>query len=496
MKNLFPFFILFLLTACAASKSYNPYKKFSPQELQEDYQVFRNTLEESHPSLYWYTPKDSVDYYFDAGAAQLKDSMSESKFRTLLSYVIAQIKCGHTSVRASKAATAYSDRVRTISFPLSIKAWDDTVVITSNLSRKDSNVMRGALLTAVDGRPIRTVLDSLFKYLPADGYNTTHKYQTLSNAGTFRNLYGAVFGLKAKTPIEYIDTAGRLRSASLGLYIPVVDTNARRSAPPLPQPSKKDRKKLVLLSMRSLRIDTASSTATLYVNTFAKGYKLRSFFRSSFSEIRKKGIQHLVVDMRGNGGGSVVLSSLLTKYIADRPFKIADSLYAVSRSSRYSRYIDHYFFNRLFMLFMSHKKADGKYHFGLFEGKYFKPRSANHFNGDVYVMTGGNTFSAASLFTKALKGQENVTVVGEETGGGGYGNTAWLIPDVTLPHTKVRFRLPLFRLVIDSTAEKGRGILPDVESKPTVEAIRKNGDYKMDRVMELIRQKNKDHVQR
>ena len=138
---------------------------------------------------------------------------------------------------------------------------------------------------------------------------------------------------------------------------------------------------------------------------------------------------------------------------------------------------------------MSHKKTDGKYHFGLFEGKYFKPRSTNHFNGDVYVMTGGNTFSAASLFTKALKGQENVTVVGEETGGGGYGNTAWLIPDVTLPHTKVRFRLPLFRLVIDSTAEKGRGIMPDIESKPTVEAIRKNADYKVDKVMELIREK-------
>ena len=61
--------------------------------------------------------------------------------------------------------------------------------------------------------------------------------------------------------------------------------------------------------------------------------------------------------------------------------------------------------------------------------------------------------------------QDNVTIVGEETGGGAYGNTAWLIPDVTLPETGVRFRLPLFRLVIDKNYPKnGKGVQPEVEA--------------------------------
>ena len=81
--------------------------------------------------------------------------------------------------------------------------------------------------------------------------------------------------------------------------------------------------------------------------------------------------------------------------------------------------------------------------------------------------------------------------MGEETGGGAYGNTAWLIPDITLPNTKVRFRLPLFRLVIDKNAQKGRGVMPEVEVDPTVNAIRKNQDYKMDKVLEMIRAKAK-----
>ena len=81
--------------------------------------------------------------------------------------------------------------------------------------------------------------------------------------------------------------------------------------------------------------------------------------------------------------------------------------------------------------------------------------------------------------------------MGEETGGGAYGNTAWLIPDITLPNTKVRFRLPLFRLVIDKNVRKGRGVMPEVEVDPTVNAIRKNQDYKMDKVLEMIRAKAK-----
>ena len=79
-------------------------------------------------------------------------------------------------------------------------------------------------------------------------------------------------------------------------------------------------------------------------------------------------------------------------------------------------------------------------------------------------------------------------IVGEETGGGAYGNNAWLIPDVTLPITKVRFRLPLFRLVMDKDLPKnGRGIMPEVEVLPTVKDIRHNVDYKMAKVLELVK---------
>jgi C-terminal processing protease CtpA/Prc len=80
---------------------------------------------------------------------------------------------------------------------------------------------------------------------------------------------------------------------------------------------------------------------------------------------------------------------------------------------------------------------------------HFEPKQKNHFDGEVYILTGGNSFSATILFAETVKDQENVTGMGEETGAALMVNTAWLIPDFTLPVTGVRFRLPLFRLVIN-----------------------------------------------
>lgn len=486
MKNwLTGFVLMVLLGSCAVSRPYSPAKKFSPQALEEDYSLFRAALEESHPSLYWYTPKDSMDYYFEVGKSKLKDSLTESGFRYVLAYVISKIRCGHTAVRASKGAANFSGS-QGMSFPLFVKAWPDTVVVTGNLNRKDSNVTRGVILKSIDGRPMAAIIDSMFSFLSADGYNTTHKYQTLSNGGTFRTLYAVIFGLKRQTPVEFIDTAGQLRSAMLNLYNPRADT-PRTVTRPSPKISRSERKRMELESMRSFRIDTALNTAFMEVNTFTKGNKLRSFFRKSFKEIKKKAIPNLVLDLRGNGGGSVVLSNLLTKYIADKPFVIADSLYALRRTSEYGKYRNNRFFNWLFLQFLTRKRKDGNYHFSIYEGKMFKPKSSNHFEGTTYILTGGNTFSAASLVAKTLKDQEDVVVVGEETGGGAYGNTAWLIPDVTLPNTGVRFRLPLFRLVIDKEEEKGRGVAPEVPALPTVEAIRRSADYKIEKVKDLIR---------
>jgi hypothetical protein len=493
MRILLIFFFVVLSTGCGVSRnSFSPNKKYSLGQVQKDYSIYQNVLEEAHSGLYWYTSKDSMDNYFKWGEQQLKDSMTEPQFRRVLTYVTSKINCGHTSVRASKAYSKYLDTVAIWRiFPLSMKLWEDTMVVAANLNRKDSVLKRGTVITKINSRTTAEIIDTLFNYISTDGYNRTHKLQTLSNRGFFGSLYSAMFGYSLKYNIEYLDSAGQKRSTIISPYYPGLDTAARASILPLsrlPQPSRKERKQRQLSSVRLLKIDSANHTAFMDLGSFGRGYGLKGFFRRSFRALKKNKISHLIVDVRGNGGGSVTNSTNITRFITDHEFKVGDSLYAITKRKRYSRYIDNDFFNRLFMTFFAKKKRDGYYHFGYFEKHYFKPKKKNHFNGKVYILTGGNSFSATTLFVSSVKNQDNVTVVGEETGGGAYGNTAWLIPDVVLPETGIRFRLPLFRLVIDkNTPKNGRGVQPEVESKPTVDAIRRGADYKVEKALELIK---------
>jgi len=479
--------VAFLCTFCTASKnSSHPTRKYSREQLHKDYNLFRGILEESHPSLYWFTPKDSMDFYFDWGYRQINDSMNERDFRMVLSYVITKIRCGHTSVRASKKYNRYLDTAKLKLFPLSMKIWNDSMVVTSNVNRRDTILKRGIIITSIEGHNTAYLIDTLLNYVTGDGNATIGKYQSLSNRGNFATLYRNVFGVPDTMQIEYLDSSGEMKHTFLKAYDPKDTIGKLRIN--ITEPGKREIRQRELVATRNVQIDPSLNSAYMTVNTFSRGNKLKGFFKKSFRTFHSLNLQNLVIDLRANGGGDAGISTLLTKFLIDKKFKIADSLYTSKRTSQYRSYIKWQRVYWLMTRFVTRKHSDGNYHFGYFERHYFKPRKKHHFNGNIYLLTGGNSFSATTLVLKVLQGQSNVKIIGEETGGGAYGNTAWMIPDVELPVTGVRFRLPKFRLVMDKNMVKeGRGVMPDIEVHATPEMIRKGIDPKVEAVKELIK---------
>jgi hypothetical protein len=480
---------LFFGVTIMAQKKLIDAPKIAPALLIKDLYTLQKVIVQNHPSTYWYTPKDSMDFYFSIALASVKDSMTAWNFKNVVATYLANIKCGHTSVHFSPKLTKQYANYRFPQFPLQLKIWKDSAVVIGNLFTKDSIFKRGTIVTGINNLPVKVLADSIYGIMSTDGNSINFKSQVLTN--NFGGWYKARFGdADSVYQISYIDSAGNSKTSSIVAYVPqkpskdsVSVSTDTTSKPKTPKPAPP--KKWTLL------VDSNANTAFMNLTSFS-GTGLRKFIRKSFRTIKTRGVKNLVIDLRSNGGGNVKNSTLLSKYISDHSFKIADSVVAANRGIRKVPLSS--FFNVVYYALaktvISKKEADGKFHFKRFEKHFYAPVTKNHFDGSVYILQGGYTFSASTLFTSPLIKQKNVTIVGEESGGGYYGNSAMMIPNIKLPHSQLLFRLPLYRLVMDKTRPKGNGIMPDVLVDPSSYAIKQGFDIKLETVKKMIQQKN------
>ena len=483
MRRLFFLFSLPLYFSCSVSKNYNPDKKYSKEALQQDYTLLRNILQKKHPTLYWYTSKDSMNYYFDRGYKSITDSMTELQFGwQILAPLTANIHCGHTSFSMSKGWEHFIKNKTIPSLPLFLKVWKDTMMVIGNMNHKNRLIQNGSFISSINGMKNADLLNYMFHFLVEDGYSENVNYIRLSV--DFPYFHRNIFGLYKKYQVDYTDSNGIEKKTLIPYYAPEVDTVKKQKKEKKIYERNRTRQER-LQDIRSLQYD--SLFALMTVNSFSKGH-LKIFFRRSFREMRKNKTKNLVIDIRANGGGDIIKSVFLTKYLRDKSFKVADTAYAISNTLKpYTKHISGGFFNNIGLFFVTHKEKDGKYHFGYWQRHRFYPKRKNHFDGNIFVLTNGFTFSASSLFCNAIKGQKNVKLVGEETGGGWYGNSGIMIPNITLPNTKLRVRLPFFKLVqYDHIPVKGTGVIPDVYVGPNWRDILKGRDSKIDKVKEMI----------
>ncbi len=475
------------LYSCSPLKqAYSPAEKIAPEKLKADAILLRKILEANHPSLYWYTPKDSMDFYFTQTINGLTDSLNELQFRNRIAELVAKIRCGHTAVRSSRNYARYYTTHRLPQFPLAIKAWGDSLVVLNNSIKTDTVFKRGTVITAINGLGSSTLLTPMLNTISTDGYSNNFKYQIVSIY--FPMFYQMIAGLKDSNLISYIDGQGKEKTAVLKNFNPVPDTSKTHPTAFAPF-TKPTRKQIKAARKRNNTVLSFDSTNTAYMRlTTFSGSGLRKIFRRSFKKIKERQSGNLVIDLRENGGGNIGVSTNLTRYLIQHPFTTADTVAAISRKLAYSRYIRPAWIYKAVMVLSTKKQQDGKYHFGNLEHHVFEPKGHLHFNGNVYIVQGGFTFSAASMFVARLKGQQNVTVVGEESGGGSYGNSSVHLPTIVLPNTHVEVIMPLYRIVNDATKVKtGRGVLPDVLVPPTAKAIKDGIDIKMQTVRELIK---------
>lgn len=229
--------------------------------------------------------------------------------------------------------------------------------------------------------------------------------------------------------------------------------------------------------------------------------KLNSFMRSALTNSKA-----LIVDVRGNGGGTRDLTYELAKYLVH-----PDSIYVVNttkqraplplqkeiRESLHSRNL--YSFSELdareqrsaarFLktfkpMYALDDKKYSEYYFGLFNGKKLSEQSF-FYNKPVYILANEKSFSAASVLVAAFKGIPHINIAGITTDGSS-GNS----DRFELPNSNLRIRIStMISFQKDGKILDGVGTEPDIKIERDLQQVLWRSDTQLEKLKSIILEK-------
>jgi len=420
-----------------------------PELLRQDFTFFSESLEKEHAGLYRYKSKIILDKLFDSCYAALNHPMSQLEFIKSITFVISSIEDGHTGTNLSRLLmNAYSEKEKM--FPvyvyfINMKAY----VLCSRINELPAETE----ILSIDNRPISEIKKKLLQYLPSDGKIETKKNQILNN-GAFPFLYNWIFGNKNSFTVGYKTKQGEMKTTMVNAAF-LKDFECDNSNESN--------------NTKDLQLDfPEKNIALLTIKTFddkrpAEKQNFREFLETSFKEINSGKISELIIDLRANAGGADAYGALLYSYLTNKPFKY---FYSIESTT-----------NKITV------KEDSL--LGIQQ-----PQN-NTFNGKVLFLINGLCFSTAADFCSIAKSNNRGKFIGEETGGGYYGNTSGQTTKVELPNSKMDITIPKLKYVnaVKISKYKDRGTIPDYRILPTINEVILHKDVQLNFALKLAREK-------
>ncbi|MGE8555766.1 MAG: S41 family peptidase [Chryseobacterium jejuense] len=497
MKKYSVIFTLAMLSSCASIKKHNEQRAscIPPEQLKEDVDFAYAKLQQMHPQLYWYIPKQELDLKFDSLKQTINESLTPLQFYFKLQPVIAGIREGHLSLRIprkkfTKKEIKTLEQKKGLFSRFGYYISGDQMYITENREAIE-NIEPGTEILSINNIPVSDYIKKYRNLISSDGYNTTFQPYFLKDL--FFNYYTAENGLADKATMETL-YKGEKHTYTLSRESKS-DTDLEKDKEMNKRTQERKLNDYVAASNsynRSFKfLDKDSTVAYIKVKSFSREYS-DEFYKKTFAKIKNAKSEYLIIDVRNNYGGSLYEINNLYSYLTDQPFTLIKPSQVTSRDTplrtnyfRKSSPLDYaiksisypsYFFAQAFSTY----KKDGKIFYKMKADKPTKPNKGA-FHGKVFVLINGGSFSASSIITAKLKNDKRATLVGEETGGANDGTVAGFYSYQKLPNSEIRFPIGLLLVQpnIDFSDTK-KGVVPDVEIKESLQDIINKKDPQLD----------------
>ncbi len=475
------FFSLLMFFVCSngTAQPYSPNKKYSAQQLTQDFDYMATALEKAHPGLNWYVPVNRFTDWKETLRETIRrgDSLTETEFLRTVMLLTFPVGCSHTSVDFSEAHENWWQQ-NALLLPFNLFEAGGKYYVYQNYS-SNTALDFGTEILAIDGISINPIIDKISTAIPADGSS----FSRIKNVLRTGFYYYYSFAVKESAPQYKIicvranstDTATINISGITKTQLKTKGAVLNKNLPPI-----------------DCHINEELNTAVLTIRSFRKdlmdnaGIDYDRFLDSFFVLSGVLEYKNLIVDLRNNGGGLSEYGALLVSYLSSKPFVYCKNLWLTADTLfDFIRYDVPQTFEGFPKGII---KEDGGYKWkrhsilGTREND-----SANYFKGNVYFITNGKCASTTTEVLSAVRTYKLGAIVGEEAGGSYNGNTSGITGTVVLPNTKIIITIPMVKYEMPIDTQNAKGLLPDYVITPTIDDWLNNKDVEMDYVLEQIR---------
>jgi len=482
--------ILSLLAQITFSQNYGDFPKIKKEKLLNDLELLHQGLDKYHSGMYWYTPKDSVDLAFQEAKSKITTDLNVLQFHKIIAPLVGLSREDHTDVFLPKTTLQTTEQNETIQFlPLLVKFLNGKLYCTKDVSNNLNKITQLEIET-INGETPKEIVAKIGTLFASDGYIKTVKFSDLTRfdfARYYYYYYGLVetFQIKIKGISETI-TVTPLSINQINTNLKALDTSPKVKTTTEP------------LVFKTITAKTAVLEITTFSNPDIKRdsqYKtLQKFLTYSFAEIEKLGIKNVIIDVSKNGGGTEGNEGLLYSYFGNnyqKYLKVRAKTQKAILDNGVDKPIVLKTFGWLEKTFYNSKKDDGSYErkpnagFGLMA---YKNEPQHRFKGKVFVIISPITYSGGSEFSNMMYSQGLATFVGEETGGGYFGNTSGYGQLLTLPNSKIAIDIPALQFMMNVAPKLpfGSGVKPHHKVIPTIEQYINKENVGLDYILKLI----------
>lgn len=443
----------------------------------EDLKLLETAYETMHAGYDRFAEVDTLETKAREIRREVRRGTTDAEFLRLLNEYVGLVRCNHTRVNVP---AALNDWRMTNASELPARF----VVLGDGEDRGlyvdipgDAGLRRGDRIVSINGQAAGDILDTLGVFAPIDGYTDHVRRQRLVWNGLPGGSYLNTFFPIVYGPSETFRFELERDGETNAVEATPITLEAWRELDPSTRfysdfgPD--------AISVEYVEDTAGEPAAIISVETFVN-YRLNldpiEVYRPFFAEINARGIDHLIVDLRRNGGGSDDAQKGLIAYLLDDPY--ASQQEQLARTINFPASVKPHIrtwdpsllepdpagFEAVEPNLMPTWGGDDWLRFLPTKHPVYPAAEGGFAGSRLTLLTSRRNGSGAANFMALMKTRDAGRLVGEATGGSADGPTAGILFTLVLPNSGFEVLVPMFygRNNFELPGlEAGMGVSPD-----------------------------------